>query len=1389
MKQVISYNSLLVLLFFVFCFQSTIASVCSIGVSNSPTEGCFTVVAGGNAAKIIVDPADAEVVGIAAKALAGDIQLLTDVDVQVKNVINDAEVVIVGTLQSDFIKQMIVNGKINANDLENKWETFCISVIDNPLSGVNKALVIVGSDPRGAAFGIFELSRMMGVSPWVWWADVTPAKRTAIYVSQGKSIVGPPSVKYRGMFLNDEDWGFQPWAAKKMDTNIRPDGTGDVGPNTYIKLFELMLRLKSNYIWPAKRPCTKAFWFYPQNYDLAKRYSIVMGSAHNEQMLRDNLDEWTNNFESEYGTPSGDFNWATNSTKIKQYWTDRVKQSKNHEAIYTLGMRAVNDRPMLGYDTDEQRKTALIDIIQNQRTILTSNLNKEISQIPQLFCPYKEVLPVYRLGINLPDDVTLLWVDDNFGFMRQLPNETEQNRSGGSGIYYHYSYNGSPQSYLWIGTTSPAVAVFEMKKAYEMNCRQIWMFNVGDLKPSEYEFSYSMDLAWDINAIDLGSVNSYARKWGAETFGDTFGEDIYNLKKEYFELCSAGKPEMVNKINYSITEIKNRLARFDKLVNDVNSVEARLPEYLKDAYFQLIQYPMEAAAAMNTKILCAKLSFDSGSQGRIDETLDLSDKAMTAYQKIIDLTQKYNKEIAGGKWDGMMNYAPLSSTFFYEPTVYNFQATENAGIPAKPDSIMVIGADEYVAKHAAGQQIIPVEGLGITQKAMTVWPLNLTTYTSENINSAPSLEYQIPVLKGTNNINVLCLPTFPLYNGLQMRYAISIEDSAPVFNNIETNLQGDSNNKWGQNVIQGYAQETTIYISDADKNIKVKIYFPDPGLVVSAIKVVSTAPDMLNELIVNADFEYQSEGVVNDGTTFRGVPYGWNQTGTLIGNSFGINNDASNKSGNNACWFNSTPMPANFELFQTIKNLPAGEYVVRCRMAGFEGLLANLRLFANNNVQYFGSKADYVSNLSANEINTFAGCKVQSANGSLANLQEMAVKVNVFQGDSLKLGVRTSNKKSDGTTATNNTGWFKVDHFRLECVRLFAENNVKAELDSLLEVAIALYDTTRMGNKFNDYPEEARTAFNTAIQDANKVSNNTDTKEIVNEIITLQNAIVKYKASKITATSFIVNPSFEYKSAGVLNDGSIVRGTPYGWTDTGGLSGNSWGINNGAVNLIGTNVCWYMSTPMPNSFELSQTVNGLPAGEYEVSCLLAVMDGKISTQRLFANNNVQYFGKESDYGTNLIQGENATFAGWSTSTNYYLKNMSVAVNLAENESLKIGIRSTNKKSNGQTATDNSGWFKVDYFQITSKSLNAETDVHKIDNTLFRPSIYGSLGGLYICLDGAKSKVTISVYNLMGFMLYSQNSVSNTNFITFKPGLYIVKVNSGEYQKVEKVIVR
>ena len=379
-------------------------------------KASFPLVRGQETAALVASPEDAEVVRIALAAVAGDIQRVTG---KTPLVVSNSQpltayCVLVGTVgKSALIDKLAAAGKISTTPIQGQWERYLWQVVDNPLPGVKKALVIAGSDRRGTAYGVFAMSRAIGVSPWIWWANVNPAPKPNLWLSDSLVVSDSPAVKYRGIFLNDEDWGLRKWAETTQDTDLK-----DIGPKTYARIFELLLRLRANFIWPAMHPCTHAFYSYKENPATADRYAIVVGSSHCEPMLRNNVDEWKQFLVKEgwvwkpvvkkEDSWENLYRYDTNADQIDRYWKERVQESAHYESVYTVGMRGLHDGNMIGPKTMPEKLDLMGKVITNQQKMLADGLKRKTEEIPQIFCAYKEVLGIYREGLKLPPEITLV---------------------------------------------------------------------------------------------------------------------------------------------------------------------------------------------------------------------------------------------------------------------------------------------------------------------------------------------------------------------------------------------------------------------------------------------------------------------------------------------------------------------------------------------------------------------------------------------------------------------------------------------------------------------------------------------------------------------------------------------------------------------------------------------------------------------------------------------------------------------------------------------------------------------------------------------------------------------------------------------------------------------
>ena len=655
------------------CIIQPAISMAQLITSESEHEDDFPIVHEMLSATIYLSSDDAEVVKIASKLFAGDIERVTGImpHIDSSGTINTEYGIIAGTIRnSSLIHKLDSQGLFDISELEGKWECYKIQVIDKPFHGVKQVLIIAGSDRRGAAYGLFDISRQMGVSPWYWWADVPVVQKKNLYINTRMYISNPPSVKYRGIFLNDEDWGLQPWAAKTFEPE-----TGDIGPRTYAKIFELLLRLKGNLIWPAMHNCTKAFYHYPENPVVADQYAIVVGSSHAEPMLRNNVDEWDQE-------KFGPFNYTENKDKVLEYWESRVKESIGYENIYTLGMRGIHDSQIEGNYTDEERVVIMEEIIAAQQEMLNKYRKKPVQEFHQTFIPYKEVLKIYNDGLQVPEEVTLTWVDDNYGYIRRLNNEEEQKRKGGGGVYYHASYWGKPHDYLWLSSLNPGIMREELFKAYQTNAQTIWVLNVGDIKAIEFDMTFYFDMANNIEPYDqFGSEKDFYTKYAEEQFGSEFASEIADILKEYYRLSYERRPEhtawsqvypnkpsKLSDLNhfYYGDEAARRLHDFNIIAEQANVIRKNIDPKYEDAFYQLVYYPVVCADDINQKKFYNEKAQLYGQQGRLSAS-EYYLKAEAAYKNISNETDFYNHSLAGGKWKYMMSMKPRNLEVFHPP--------------------------------------------------------------------------------------------------------------------------------------------------------------------------------------------------------------------------------------------------------------------------------------------------------------------------------------------------------------------------------------------------------------------------------------------------------------------------------------------------------------------------------------------------------------------------------------------------------------------------------------------------------------------------------------------------------------------------------------------------
>ncbi len=816
-------------------FVSTVLALFTCGLPaaevrlvESLPKPSFPLVTAGTTAHIVLQPAAPEVVKIAARDLADDITAITGKPPQVIETPRSGPKVI-----------------LRIKDI-GRWEAFRISATP-------ETLTIDGNDPRGLAFGIYELSRRIGVSPWHWWADVPVTKLEELHLSVGTDPIEQPAVKYRGIFLNDEGWGLRPWAAKTFEPEV-----GNIGPKTYSKIFELLLRLRANTIWPAMHPGTTPFHQIPENTAAADRYAIVTGSSHAEPMLRNNVGEWKRDGRK--------FNYLTNRDDVRHYWEDRVKQRTSGESIFTIGMRGIHDSPIVGPKSQNERITTLTEIFTDQRAMLARHLgNGDPTRVPQMFCPYKEVLSDYLAGLKIPDDVTIVWPDDNFGYVRRFGTAAERKRNGGLGVYYHASYLGAPLSWLWIDTLPPALVWSEMTRAYEQGARNIWIVNVGDIKNTERSMEFFLDLAWNADRTDPAAPARFLLETAARDFGTEHAAGIADIlsrlqaisfarKTEHLQWHISLNPYQPTGLNES--EIRDRLAACELLANDCETIANRLPPDAADAFYQLVGFPAAITAAANERYFRSELARADIARGRPPEPNQTA--AAEAAKRIDRLNARYNEGIAGGKWQHAVTVQGVSAKDWirFQPDAKMNAPTpaeDNICPPAPPavsplntpadarpgdfverDGVVSIDAGHFTSKSDTpdGAGWRSIQGLGRTGSAVTVLP----STTDWKDAPAPHLVYRFHTnTGGSAKLRVRLLPTHPITEGTGLRFAIGTDGGKPVPLALTHGFEPKSSS-WNDRVLAN-ATHTT-----ADLPAKLapgwhtlELHAVDPGVVVDKI--------------------------------------------------------------------------------------------------------------------------------------------------------------------------------------------------------------------------------------------------------------------------------------------------------------------------------------------------------------------------------------------------------------------------------------------------------------------------------------------------------------------------------------------------------------------------
>ncbi len=796
-------------------------------------------------ATILVDSNDYLLIRKAAFLLASDMQSVSLKQSTVSHTTfssNRIAIIIGSADRSSLIKELVQQKKISIPELKNKWEAYSIQSVKNPYKGIDQALVIVGSDRRGAAFGVFELSKQMGVSPWHWWADVPVQKRKEIYIRSNTKISDAPKVKYRGIFINDEAPAFSNWSREKF---------GGFNHQFYEKVFELMLRLKSNYLWPA-------MWgnaFYDDdslNIKSADEYGIVIGTSHHEPLMRAH-DEWRR-----YGKKQK-WNYDSTETGLKEFWREGMQRAWN-EKIVSVGMRGDGDEPM-----SESTATALLErIVTDQRQIIADVTGKPASETPQLWALYKEVQEYYEKGMKVPDDVTLLLCDDNWGNIRKLPKSGEKSRKGGYGIYYHFDYVGGPRNYKWINTNTIARIWEQMNLAWDFNARQIWIVNVGDIKPMEIPISFFLDYAWNPEKMDAEDLQKYTEEWAALQFGNLYAKDIAAIISQYTKFNARRKPELLDANTYShhYNEWGTVVDDFNNLLKKAEAINQKLPEAYKSAYFQLVLHPVKASANLNELYYNVSLNKKAYSNKYASANI-YADKVKQLYINDSLITLAYH-QLNGGKWNHMMSQTHIGYRIWQQPqtqkmpevryissdSVVKEQVVMLPDIKrAKiPDNIrgnvfyqdevrgVSIEANHFtklISTNGISWKVLPDHGR--TGSAITPFPPS--SITQQPAGNSPHVEYDFyTYIKGEFTIQAYFSPTLN-FHGLDngMQYAISVDGENPQIISINKDDKITNNSIWNKWVAENIIIKSSKHIILEPGKHTLKYWMVSPAVVLQKL--------------------------------------------------------------------------------------------------------------------------------------------------------------------------------------------------------------------------------------------------------------------------------------------------------------------------------------------------------------------------------------------------------------------------------------------------------------------------------------------------------------------------------------------------------------------------
>ena len=780
----------------------------------------------GTSDTITYDPLDWKGVRMAVENLRHDLKAVTG---------SANAPVVVGTIGKSKLAKKY---KLQSKDLQGKWEQYLIFTDKGKL-------VILGSDKRGTIFGIYELSRQIGVSPWYWMADAPIQKHDQLFAKSGIYTDGEPKVKYRGIFINDEWPSFGTWCNNQF---------GGINSKAYARIFELMLRLKANYFWPA-------MWDSRFNEDdplspqLADDMGIVMGTSHHEPMMRAHK-------EYVYRKDSiGAWDYATNKANLDRFFEEGLERNKAYDNLITIGMRGDGDVAMGNGDDEDNMKT-LKDVVDGQREIIERVYKKPASEVPQLWAIFTEVQRYYDAGFTVPDDVTLLFCDNNWGYIRRTGPEKEQTRKGGMGMYYHIDMNGGPWNDRWINTTTAAKIREQLNLAYQTGIDRIWIINVGDLKPKEMPIDFIMHYAWNPDDYPADKIDQYMVDWARSIFGGEYAREIADIVTEYSKMNLERKPEVQRVGIYSVEtgEAQRMYDRWDELEKRTLSLSKKMPAEMQDAFYQLVEYPAVASAGVAKIYLAA--------------TLGDSITMQTLFERDKQMTDKYNKVIAGGKWDGMMLDKHIGYRMWSMPNENTLpqvaKPSGKTGITASETAIMAHDYTRRTATDDARWVFLP--GLGRGKGNMGIEPV---TAKSRPLGDGATLEYDVHFSQsGKQKLALGILPTNDVNPARGLRIGVRVDDGEMQTIDARQGYVDTFNEYTKENIARSKVLKplprpaSDIYLSGSRQRMRSEVFdnlrwlsidldIPTAGN--HTVKVVMIDPEIVVEkLVINPDNEHPS---------------------------------------------------------------------------------------------------------------------------------------------------------------------------------------------------------------------------------------------------------------------------------------------------------------------------------------------------------------------------------------------------------------------------------------------------------------------------------------------------------------------------------------------------